>query len=100
MKLNISSLKFDADIKLLDFIQKKADKLDTFYDKIIDGEVNLKLENVDNKDNKVVEIKINVPGDQLFASEKSSSFEAAADEAVEALRRQLKKFKEKSLESR
>ncbi len=100
MKLNISSLKFDADIKLLDFIQKKADKLDTFYDKIIDGEVNLKLENVDNKDNKVVEIKINVPGDQLFASEKSSSFEAATDEAVEALRRQLKKFKEKTLESR
>ncbi len=91
------SIHFDADTKLIDFIQKKADKLETFYDKIIDGEVFMKVENNDSRENKTIEIKINIPGNQLFASEKSKSFEAAADQAVEALRRQLKKHKEKQL---
>lgn len=89
------SIHFDADQKLLDFIQKKADKLETFYDRIVDGEVFMRLEKNDNRENKVVEIKINLPGDQLFSKEHSTSFEAATDQAVEALRRQLKKFKEK-----
>jgi len=88
------SIHFDADIKLLDFIQKKTDKLNTFYDRIIDGEVFMRLEKND-VENKVVEIKLNIPGSQLFAKEQSKSFEAATDLAVEALRRQLKKFKEK-----
>lgn len=95
MKLQMHSIKFDADTKLLDFIQKKADKLDTFYDRIIDGEVFLRLEKDDSRENKIVEIKLNLPGEQLFAKTKSKSFEAAADDAVEALRRQIKKFKEK-----
>ena len=56
MKLNISSLKFDADEKLLDFIQKKTEKLDTFYDKIIDGEANLKLDKNEAKENKIIDI--------------------------------------------
>ncbi|MEQ8713549.1 MAG: ribosome-associated translation inhibitor RaiA [Cyclobacteriaceae bacterium] len=97
MKLQMHSIHFDADTKLIDFIQKKADKLETFYDKIIDGEVFMKVENNDSRENKTIEIKINIPGNQLFASEKSKSFEAAADQAVEALRRQLKKHKEKQL---
>ena len=86
---------FDADVKLTDFIQKRADKLETFYDRIIDGDVIMRLEPDDNRENKVVEIKLNIPGEQLFAEKKAGSFEAAADEAVEALRRQLKKHKEK-----
>lgn len=97
MKLQMHSIHFDADKKLLEYIQKKAEKLDTFYDRITDGEVFLKI----NKDsvthaNKVLEIKLNVPGQTLFVKETSSSFEAAADEAVEALKTQLKKFKEKN----
>ena len=95
MKLQMHSIRFDADHKLLDFIQKKADKLETFYDRIVDGEVFLRLEKDDSRENKIVEIKLNVPGEQLFAKTKSKSFEAAADEAMEALRRQLKKVKEK-----
>lgn len=95
MKLQMHSIHFDADKKLTDFIQKKADKLETFYDRIIDGEVFMKVENDDSRENKIIEIKINIPGNQLFASEKSKSFEAAADQAVEALRRQLKKHKAK-----
>ena len=97
MKLQMHSIHFNADGKLIDFIQKKADKLDTFYDRIIDGEVFLRLDKDDSKENKIVEIKLNIPGQQLFAKEKSKAFEAAADEAVEALRRQLKKHKEKMI---
>ncbi|MFT4856248.1 MAG: putative sigma-54 modulation protein [Algoriphagus sp.] len=95
MKLQMHSIHFDADRKLIDFIQKKADKLDTFYDQIIDGEVFMRLDKNDNMANKIVEIKLNVPGKQFFAKNQSDSFEAAADEAVEGLRRQIKKYKEK-----
>lgn len=98
MKLQMHSLHFTADQKLLDFIQRKADKLETFFDKIHDGEVFLRLEKGEHaRENKLVEIKLNIPGTTLFAKEKSGSFEAAADEAIEALRRQLKKYKEKNL---
>ena len=95
MKLQMHSIRFDADQKLVDFIQQKANKLDTFYDRIIDGEVFMGVEQDDARENKNIEIKLNLPGTQLFAKEKSKSFEAAADAAVEALRRQLKKHKEK-----
>ena len=95
MKLQMHSIHFDADAKLVDFIQRKADKLDTFFDRIIDGEVFMRLEKNESNENKIIEIKLNIPGNQLFAKEKSRTFEAAADEAVEALRRQLKKYKEK-----
>lgn len=95
MKLQMHSIHFDADKKLVEFIQRKADKLETFYDRIIDGEVFMRLEHDNSRENKVIEIKLNIPGNQLFAKEKSKSFEAAADDAIEALRRQLKKYKEK-----
>ena len=95
MKLQMHSIRFDADQKLIDFIQRKLDKLETFYDRIIDGEVYMRIDNDDAKENKIIEIKLNIPGEQLFAKNRSKSFEAATDDAVEALRRQLKKHKEK-----
>ena len=95
MKLQMHSIHFDADHKLLDFIQKKIDKLETYYDRVIDGEVFLRVENDDNRENKIVEIKLNSPGNQFFVKEHARSFEAGIDEAVEGLRRQLKKHKEK-----
>jgi putative sigma-54 modulation protein len=98
MKLQMHSIHFDADQKLLDFIQKKANKLDTFFDRIHDGEVFLKLEKGEHaRENKVVEIKLNVPGGTIFAKEQNISFEAAMDEAVESLKAQIKKYKEKTL---
>ena len=97
MKLQMHSIHFDADQKLVNFIQKKTDKLETFYDRIIDGEVFMRLDKGEAKDNKIIEIKVNIPGTQLFAKEQSNSFEAAADEAVEALRRQLRKHKTKMM---
>lgn len=95
MKLQTHSIHFDADSKLLDFIQKKMDKLETFYDRVIDGEVFLKLNNT-GIENKTVEIKLNIPKQQLFAKEKAKSFEEATDLATDALRRQLKKYKLKN----
>jgi putative sigma-54 modulation protein len=92
MRLQVHSIHFDADRKLIDFIEQRVDKLHTFYDRLEDGEVFLRINN-EGVENKTVEIKINVPGKQLFAKEQAKSFEAAADLAVEALRNQLKKFK-------
>ena len=94
MKLQVHSIHFDADSKLIMFIQKKLDKLETFYDRMVDGEVFLRLNN-EGIDNKTVEIKLRVPGSQLFATEKAKSFEEATDLAADALRMQLKKFKTK-----
>ncbi len=95
MKIRVQSIHFTADIKLLDFIQKKADKLDLFYDQIIGGDVYLRLENTDDEANKITEIKLMIPGNDLFAKEQCKSFEEATDRAIESLRRQLDKHKEK-----
>lgn len=97
MKLQMHSVHFDADQGLLDLIQKKTDKLATFHDRIMDGEVFLRLDkDTINRENKVVEIKLNVPGaSPVFVKEQSTSFEIATDSAVEALKSQLRKIKEK-----
>jgi len=95
MKISVQSIHFNADKKLLDFIQKKVDKLDQFYDKIISGEVYLKLENVEDEANKITEIKCLIPGSQLFVKEKCKTFEEATDLAVESLRKQIERHKQK-----
>ncbi|MDZ7740593.1 MAG: ribosome-associated translation inhibitor RaiA [Bacteroidota bacterium] len=98
MNVNISSVHFKADKKLLDFIQNKVDKLSSYYDGVLGGDVKLKLENGSNPDNKITEIKILIKGEDLFAKKQSKSFEEATDQAVEALRRQLRKYKGKVIE--
>ena len=95
MKLQMQSIHFDADQKLIDFIQKRANKLDTFYDRIIDGEVIMRVDKDVSNGNKLVEVKLNIPGSQLFAKEQSKSFEAATDLAMGALKKQLQRYKEK-----
>ena len=95
MKMKVQSIHFDADIKLLNFIEEKVDKLTNFYENIIDSEVYLRLDKSDEKDNKITEIKINTPGKTLFAREKCRTFEEATDSAVESLRRQITRHKEK-----
>jgi len=94
MKIKVQSIHFDADQKLVNYVQKKMDKLETFYDRLVDGEVFLRLNN-EGAENKTVEIKLNVPGSQLFAKEQARTFEAATEQATEALRNQLTKFKSK-----
>jgi putative sigma-54 modulation protein len=97
MKLQIHFIRFDSDYKLIKLIKRKLVKLETFYNRIIDGEVFLKIENNEFRINKIIEIKLNIPGDQLFAKERARTFEIGVDEVTEALRRQIKKVKEKQL---
>ncbi|HEX8504385.1 MAG TPA: ribosome-associated translation inhibitor RaiA [Hymenobacter sp.] len=97
MKVQMHSVHFDADKKLLDFVQQRLNKLETFYDKVTDGEVIMRLNNKDGIDNKTVEIKLFVPGSTLFSAEDAASFEAAADAATDNLRRQITRYKEKTL---
>ncbi|HEY4656668.1 MAG TPA: ribosome-associated translation inhibitor RaiA [Cyclobacteriaceae bacterium] len=92
MKFQVHSIHFDADRKLIGFIQRKMTKLERFYDRMVDGEVFLRLNN-EGFENKTVEIKLNVPGHRLFATEKARTFEEATDLATNALRMQLTKFK-------
>ncbi len=96
MKLEMYYVDNDRSETLSDFIQTKVNKLETFYDGIINGEVYIRTEKGDPKKEKVVEIRLNVPGTTLFAKESNETFESATDSTVEALRRQIKKFKEKS----
>jgi putative sigma-54 modulation protein len=96
MKVNINSVHFKADRKLLTFIEEKVDKLSVFYDEIIASDVSLKVSNQPDGDNKITEIRLNVRGYDLFAKKQCNTFEEATDQAVEALRRQLTRHKEKS----
>jgi putative sigma-54 modulation protein len=95
MKININSVHFKTDKKLDSFITEKVEKLSELYDGIIGSEVTLRVNNSDDLDNKVAEIRLLVPGNDLFAKKQSKSFEEATDNAVDALRKQLSKHKEK-----
>lgn len=95
MNANIHSVGFTADEKLEEFIQKKVNKLDVIYDKIINADIYLKLDSHDHVKDKIVEIKLNIPGATLFASETSKAFEESTDLVVESIKRQLNKRKEK-----
>lgn len=95
MDIKISSVHFDADKKLIDFINKKVNKLEKFFDEIINAEVILRLENTQDLDNKVSEIKLIIRGNDLFAKKQSKTFEEAIDNAIDALRQQIEKHKGK-----
>jgi len=96
MNVNINSVHFKADKKLLTFIEQKVDKLSHFYDGIIGSDVSLKVTNQNDKENKLAEIRLNVRGYDFFAKKQCNTFEEATDQAIEALRRQLTKHKDKS----
>jgi|SRR5690606_10795261 len=96
MNIIVQSIKFDADQKLIDFIKRKSSKLEQYLDNIIEGVCYLRLENVEDEANKVVELKLNIPGSQLFAKAQAKTFEEATDIAVESLRRQINKHKTKN----
>lgn len=95
MKVSINSVHFKTDKKLDSFITEKVEKLSDLYDGIIGSEVTLKVNNTVEQENKVAEIRLLVPGNDLFAKKQSKSFEEATDNAVDALRKQLHKHKEK-----
>lgn len=95
MKVDIQSIHFTADYKLLDFVTKKMEKIQTFYEGIKSTDVYLKVEKDSEKENKTVEVKINMNGNSIFAKEQASTFEAATDLVLDKLVAQVKKYKEK-----
>lgn len=100
MTINISSVHFKADQKLEDFINEKVEKLNKVHDGIINAEVILKLENTDTPENKTVEIRMQIKGNDAIADKTAKSFEEATGLAVDALKKQLLKIKEKEQNKR
>jgi len=96
MNIKIQSLHFDADKKLVEFVENKVGKLSQVADDIIGVEVVLRLENSETNDNKVAEISIDIPhSSEIFAKRQTKTFEESVDLATSALRRQIRKFKQK-----
>ena len=95
MNIKINSVKFSPTKQLETFVETKVRKLGQFSDDIIGAEVFLKLENTQDLDNKVAEIKIDIPGNEFFVKKQSKSFEESTDNAVDALKRKITKAKEK-----
>jgi len=88
-------VQFKADQKLIQYIEKKLGKMDQFFDRIIEARVTLKLENSGQIRDKIAEVRLKVPGEQLIAKEASKTFEASVDNAASALKRQLIRYKER-----
>jgi len=95
MNVTINSVHFKADKKLESFINEKLEKLHTFFEGVIGGEVILKLDKAEAGENKVAEVRLQVKGYDLFAKKEAATFESAIDQASEALRKQLVRHKEK-----
>jgi putative sigma-54 modulation protein len=96
MDFKVNAVRFTADQKLVDFIHEKVSKLELMNDSIISSEVYLRLDKSAEKENKVAEVKILIPGHELFAKKQCKTFEEAADQAVDALKKQVEKHKARS----
>ncbi|MVO09251.1 ribosome-associated translation inhibitor RaiA [Flavobacterium sp. TP390] len=95
MKVNVQAVNFNVDKKLVNFVQERLDKLEKYFDKVISSEVYLKLENTSDKENKTVEVKVHVPGEEFLVKKTCKTFEEAVDLSEESLERILVKYKEK-----
>ena len=92
MKVMINSVHFKADQKLEDFITQKVEK----YSEVINAEVSLKLDNTDTPENKIADVRLVLRGDDLYASKQSKTFEESIDTSIDALKKQLEKYKGKT----
>ncbi|HPI69028.1 MAG TPA: ribosome-associated translation inhibitor RaiA [Bacteroidales bacterium] len=95
MNVQIHSVRFDADKKLLDFVHHKLGKLTQYGEDIVNAEVYLRLDNDQEKENKISEIRLDLSGKPLFAKRQSRTFEEATDGAIDALKKQITKHKQK-----
>lgn len=95
MKVNVHAVNFNIDKKLVDFVQERLDKLEKYYDRVVSSDIFLKVQNTSDKENKMVEVKINVPGDEFVVKKQGKSFEEAVDLSVDSLERLLLKRKDK-----
>ena len=95
MKVSVHAVNFTVDKKLVDFIQDRLDKLEKYYDKVVSSDVFLKVEKTSEKENKIAEVKIIVPGDEFVVKKQCKTFEEAIELSSESLERMLLKRKEK-----
>lgn len=96
MNVNIQTVHFDADAKLVTYVEKKLAKLSQFHDRITKVDVYLKLDNVvHNIKDKIAEIKVHIPRYDFFVKHSSKSFEESFDEALNSVIIQIKRKKEK-----
>jgi len=95
MDFKVNTVHFSADEKLVNYIREKVKKLELIYDNIIASEIYLRIDKNEGHENKIAEVKILLPGNELFAKKQCSSFEEAADSAVQALKKQVEKHKNK-----
>lgn len=95
MKVNVHAVNFNIDRKLIDFADEKINKLEKYYDKIVSADVFMKVEQTSEKENKTVEAKIIVPGDEFVVKKTCKTFEEGVDLSVDAMERLLIKRKEK-----
>lgn len=96
MTVNIQTVRFDADSKLIDHVSKKLQKLENFHDRIVKVDVFLKLDNVVHQiKDKVAEIRVKVPRHEFFVKQTSKSFEESFDNAMDSITIQIKRLKEK-----
>lgn len=93
MRVSTQAVHFTADQTLIQFIEEKLQKLEQFFDRIIDAEVVLRLENSGKIKDKIAEVKLIIPGAVLFVKESHRTFEASIDKATSSLGRQLLKYK-------
>ncbi|MDO6737247.1 ribosome hibernation-promoting factor, HPF/YfiA family [Wenyingzhuangia sp. 2_MG-2023] len=98
MKVIVQSVNFTADKDLVEFVNKKVEGLEKFHDKIVDGEVFLKVQQTSEKENKVSELKLNIPNHDLMVKKESKTFEEGISLCVDSMKRQLMKIKEKERE--
>ena len=95
MKISIQSVNFNISKDLVNYVEKKVNNLEKFHDHIIDAEVYLKVQSTSEKENKLVDIKINLPGADVVGKKQSKTFEEAVSLSVDSVKRQLVKRKEK-----
>ncbi len=98
MDVRINSVHFDASQQLHDFVTEKVGKLIKKHEEITSAEVFLRLQKSENAENKIAEVKLSVPKQELFARKQAKTFEEATDLSIEAIKRQLKKYKEQTKE--
>ena len=99
MKVFTQSVNFNADKELIKYVEDKVSSLTKYHDKIVDAEVFLKVQNTSDKENKITEVKINIPGKELIIKRETKTFEEGLNSAVDNLKRQLKRSKEKRRDS-
>ncbi|MBQ2112041.1 MAG: HPF/RaiA family ribosome-associated protein, partial [Bacteroidales bacterium] len=96
MEIRVQSIKFNADQKLLDFIDKKFSRIEKFYDAVTGVDIALSL--LPDHENKNVKVQVSIPGRTIVVEKNAKTFEDAVVDCADILKEKLVKEKEKRAE--